>query len=105
MVCCSVSGAMRDAIIRGKNSRLQNIVFRNNTGITALFFSAVFLNMSYMPNSDADMNASISHICFLLFCGAKLRFFILSAYIFFVLLVLLLLWGWGYLCNFASVKF
>ena len=53
---------MRDAIIRGRNNRLQNKVFKNNTGITALFLSADFLNMSYIPNSAADMNANISHI-------------------------------------------
>ena len=53
---------MRDATISGRNSRLQNTVLRNNTGITALFFNAVFLNISYTPSSAADMNASINHI-------------------------------------------
>lgn len=50
-------------------------MFRNSTGITALFFSAVFLNMSYIPNSAADMNANISHMFLLEFYfeSAKLR--------------------------------
>lgn len=61
----------------GRNNRLQNKVFRNNTGITALFLSADFLNMSYIPNRAAEMNANISHMVYvyIMFEDAKLYIF------------------------------
>ena len=45
-----------------ENIRVENTVLRNNTGITALFFSAAFLDVSYSPSNAADKNANANHI-------------------------------------------
>ena len=56
------SGLKRESSTAGRKSALQNTVFKNNMGRTALLLSANFLNTSYMPSRAAEIKARINHI-------------------------------------------
>jgi hypothetical protein len=53
---------MREKRITGIKKRAEMRMEEANTGMTALFFSDIFLKISYIPNKIAEIRAKISHI-------------------------------------------
>ena len=62
-----------------ENIRVENTVLRNNTGITALFFSAAFLDVSYSPSNAADKNANANHILIHKTFGKFMNYYCISS--------------------------